>query len=674
METQSPFASMDAFLAVPRVGRLVLSPDGSTLVAPVQTLAPDGKKYLSALWRIDPDGGPARRLTWSSPGETAPAFLPDGDLLFVSARPDPAPDPGATEDSDGPGLWRLPAGGGDAQLIATRPGGLGAPLIARDSATVVVTAGVLHGAADDDAKKRADRRSGDVSAILHEGLPVRHWDHDLGPEQDRLLVLGEAGPSGRCPLRDLTPDAGSALVEAATAITPDGATVFTSWRTVHPGGRESIRLQALDVAAGTSRVFAARDDDPGDQHDYTGPAVSPDGRLLVHVDVRTESGQRAPTQTLVVADLATGETRDLLAGFGLWPQQAVFAPDSSAVFFLANQAGHCPLFRVELDGGQVTRLSRSGAYSEICPSPDGAHVYALRNHIDSPPRPVRLDARAADQDPVYLDAPGAVAELPGRMEEVEAEAPDGARVRAWLVRPEGDAPAPLLLWVHGGPLMSWDTWSWRWNPWLMAARGWAVLLPDPGLSDGYGDDFVQRAWGHWGPVPFADLMAVTDATVARPDIDGTRTAAMGGSYGGYMTNWIAGHTDRFQALVTHASLWALESFMGSTDHPGAWMLEWGYADTEPDRYERNSPNRHASALVTPMLVIHGDRDYRVPIGEGLGLWSELTRRGVEAKFLYFPDEGHWILKPGNVKVWYQTVHAFLEHHVLGQEWVRPDLV
>ena len=290
--------------------------------------------------------------------------------------------------------------------------------------------------------------------------------------------------------------------------------------------------------------------------------------------------------------------------------------------------------------------------------PRVAGLYALRNHVGGPPRPVRLDARATDQDPVALQAPGDVGTLPGRMEEVEASAADGTRIRGWLVLPDRDDPAPLLLWVHGGPLMSWSTWSWRRNPWLLAARGWAVLLPDPGLSRGYGEEMMQRAWGRWGPVPFADLMAVTDA--ARADIDASRTATMGGSYGGYMVNRIAGHTDRFAAIVTHASLWTLDRFVTTTDHPDRWAMEWGYPDEDAELYERNSPHRSAGSIQTPMLVIHGDKDYRVPVGD--------------AKLLYFPDEGHWITKPGNVKIWYETVTAFLDHHVLGAAWTRPPML
>jgi dipeptidyl aminopeptidase/acylaminoacyl peptidase len=228
--------------------------------------------------------------------------------------------------------------------------------------------------------------------------------------------------------------------------------------------------------------------------------------------------------------------------------------------------------------------------------------------------------------------------------------------------------------VHGGPVMSWNAWSWRWNPWLMAARGYAVLLPDPALSTGYGHHVITRGWDHWGGNPYTDVMAITDAVVQRPDIDAERTAMMGGSFGGYMANWIAGHTDRFRAIVSHAGLWALDQMFGTTDGPPFWRRHFGDPRSQPERYLASSPHLHAEKIVTPMLIIHGDKDYRVPIGEALRLWWDLVYQSVDARFLYFPDENHWILKPGDVQVWYQTVLAFLAEHVLGEDWQRPDLL
>jgi dipeptidyl aminopeptidase/acylaminoacyl peptidase len=669
MPEPAPFESLDAYLELPRVAGLVAAPDRSRLVATVQTLSADRTEHRSSLWEIDPDGGPARRLTWSDEGERAPALLPGGDLLFVSERPAPGADDGGKRAR----LWLLPAAGGDPQVVVDRAGGVSGALVAARSGSVVLTAPALDGPAAGDDGRRSARKQAGVSAVLFEQLPVRHWDHDLGPDHPHLFATRPAS-SGPWGLEDLTPDPGSALEEADAAVSADGRMLYTGWRVGAANARERWQLVGIDTATAERTVLATDDRQSREEHEYSSPAVAPDGSWLAVLDTRVGTPEVAPTTTLVLVDLATGQRRNLLPGFDLWPAHPVASVDSRAVFFVADQAGHVPVFRVDVESGEVTRLSRSGAYSSLCPSADGRYLFALRSHIDSPPRPVRLEATGADQQPVVLDAPGDVGALPGRVEDVSAVAPDGARVRAWLVLPDAERPAPLALWVHGGPLMSWDSWSWRWNPWLLAARGWAVLLPDPGLSQGYGDEFVQRAWGQWGPVPFADLMAVTDEVAARPDIDAARTAAMGGSYGGYMANWIAGHTDRFSAIVTHASLWTLDRFVVTTDHPGYWADEWGWADAEPERYTRNSPHLHADAITTPMLVVHGDKDYRVPIGEGLALWTDLVRRGIPAKFLYFPDEGHWVTKPGNAKTWYETVLAFLDHHVLGEGWKPPDLL
>jgi dipeptidyl aminopeptidase/acylaminoacyl peptidase len=374
----------------------------------------------------------------------------------------------------------------------------------------------------------------------------------------------------------------------------------------------------------------------------------------------------------------TGDARDLLSGIDRRPLEAAWAADSGSVYFTADDQGRRPVFQADLATGEITRLTTDdGAYESLCPAPGGRLLYALRSAVSEPPTPVLLDVTGPGREPLRLPCPGSPLELPGRLEEVDAVSDDGARVRAWLVLPDAataDQPAPLLLWVHGGPVMSWNAWSWRWNPWLMAARGYAVLLPDPALSTGYGQHFIARGHGEWGGQPYADLMAITDAAVARPDIDETRTAMMGGSFGGYMANWIAGHTGRFRAIVSHAGLWALDQMFGTTDLPSYWRKIFGDPATQPERYVVNSPNRHVGEISTPILVIHGDKDYRVPVGEALRLWWDLQGRAKEARFLYFPDENHWILKPGHVRVWYETVLAFLAEHVLAEEWRRPDLL
>jgi dipeptidyl aminopeptidase/acylaminoacyl peptidase len=655
------FASFDDFLTLARIDALTLAPDGSRLVATISERNDDGNKLVSALWELDPSGSDAaRRLTRSDKGERGAAFHPDGSLLFVSSR--------GADDDEPPALWRLPAMG-EAEPLLSRPGGIATVGIARATGALVIAAPTLPGATDADSEeeRRKARKDAKVAAVLHTESPVRFWDHDLGPDEVRLL----AGTAPDADPVDLTPEPGRALDEASFAVTPDGTTVITEWRIPDEPGFPRSQLVAIDTSNGSQRVLA---DEP--YVFYGSPAVSRDGASVVCVRVVDSTYDTPPTHGLWLIDLASGEGRELLADPDSWPGQPQFSADGSAVFFTADEQGHRPIFRIALDTGAVTRVTADGHYTNVCVHPDGATLFALRDAVDSPPRPVRLDATATDGQPIELLAPGTT-DAPGRVERVSATAPDGTEVQGWLALPDDASPqqkAPLLLWIHGGPLSSWNSWSWRWNPWLLVGKGYAVLLPDPALSTGYGAKMIERGWGQWGGAPYTDLMAITDEIAARPDIDETKTAAMGGSYGGYMANWVAGHTDRFRCIVTHASLWALDQFQGTTDHPAYWAREWGLPAERPERFAEWSPHHFAKAITTPMLVIHGDKDYRVPIGEALRLWWDLQREGVESSYLYFPDEGHWVLKPGNARVWYETVWAWLAQHVHGEAWERPTLL
>ncbi len=676
--TETPFHDLDAYVALPRVSRLVLSPDGTRLVTAVTTLDPKRTAYVTALWEVDPAGRrPARRLTRGAQGESGAAFTPDGDLLFVAARPSSA----EPEDEPPAALWLLPAAGGEPRLVARRQAGVGAVVVAHDAPVALVTSDVLPSAADDadDERRRAARKDLKVGAILHDSYPVRYWDHDLGPASPHVFAadLTTGADEAAWSLRDLTPDARGTLHEQEPALSPDGRTLVVGWDAPAARGDRRARLVALEVASGERRTLVDDDD-----ADLFHPVVSPDGRWVAFGRESRSTPQTAPTVRLAVVPLLGGEPRVLAPGWDRWPSSWVWLPDSSGLLVVADDDGRAPVFLVGLDD-EVTRLtSDDAAFSDVVVGPDGTVAYALRSSYAAPPHPVRIDLTRAGSGGSArpLPGPAPVPALPGRLTEVQTTAEDGTRVRSWLALPEGGAgPAPALLWIHGGPLSSWNAWSWRWNPWLLVARGYAVLLPDPALSTGYGQDFVQRGWGAWGAAPFTDLMAVTEAAVARPDVDETRTAAMGGSFGGYMANWVAGHTDRFAAIVTHAGLWALDQFGPTTDAAFYWAREM-----TPQMAQDNSPHRHVAQIRTPMLVVHGDRDYRVPIGEGLRLWYELlSASGLPAddegrsphRFLYFPDENHWVLRPQHAKVWYGTVEAFLARHVLGRDDVPyPDVL
>jgi len=676
----TPFHDLGDYLDIPRVNGLQLSPDGTWLAASVAMVSADRKKMLSSIWRIDPAGGPSRRLTRSAEGEGDPRFLPDGSLLFISKRPDP--DGGDNGSGARPALWLLPADGGEARVAASLPGGVSAVETGAGGGIVVAgpvldaTHAMSDGAASDggpadgetmeaDARLREARADAGVSAVLHESGIIRFWDADLGPDDLRLFAV-TADPGAEAGPRDLTPDATRAFIEHTFAVSPDGVLAATNW-TWWRGERYHADLVLIELATGTRKVLLS---DP--EADFHSPSFAPDGRSLCCVRSRHDTQGAPGDSTLVLLSLdANGPARDLLPGFDRWPGEAAWDPAGRFAYFTADDGGRRPVFRVEVATGQVARVTADdGHYTTLRPAPDGT-LYALRDAVDETPTPVRVDLGTGAFE--RLAAPGQRPATPGALTEITATADDGQPIRGWLVLPDGastDRPAPLLLWVHGGPRSSWNSWQWRWSPWLMAARGYAVLLPDPALSTGYGLHHIKRGYRDWGPRTFADVMAITDAAVARADIDAGRTAMMGGSFGGYMANWIAGHTPRFKAIVSHASLWVMDQMMATTDAPASFLPEFA----DPDVLTANSPHRFVEAITTPMLVIHGDRDYRVPIGEALRLWWDLQRHGKTVKFLYFPDENHWVLSPGNVRAWYSTVYAFLAHHVLGEAWQRPELL
>ena len=741
MPTDSPatpattVSEITDFIEIPRIDGLSLSPDGHTVVLSVSVLDTKKTSYVRALWSIPADGrGTPRRLTRSAKGEGGPAFTGSGDVLFVSTRSDAdaadAPDGDATAQ-----LWLLPERGGEARAVTRLAGGVDSiAATAAHSDTVILGTALLPSSTslEDDAARRTMRSEKKVSAILHSSYPIRFWDHDLGPDEPHLLSLdlsdaledsvlsgiavgddaaddapasdsgdakgpadasGPSGPSGPSSASDasaaantpsptpypdylprpvdLTPTPGRTADTGGQALSPDGGTLLASLGVQETQGTR-LTLVAIDVASGSRTTLF---DEPGVS--FEEPVISPDGARIAYLRCPYDTPEEPGDRELWVANLDGSDARRLAPDWDRWPSSYAFDANSGHLLVAADQNGRGPIFRIALADDSVTQLTDDDyTYTNVCASPDGESVVALRSSYLEPSSPVRIDI--ASRSVTRLPSPVRVPQTTARLEEVECVASDGARVRAWLLLPEGTSaatPAPLVLWIHGGPLNSWNAWSWRWNPLLLVQRGYAVLLPDPALSTGYGLDFIRRGWNSWGDKPYTDLMSITDAAETREDIDETRTTAMGGSFGGYMANWIAGHTDRFSCIVSHASLWAMDQFVHTTDSSYHWLREF-----TPEALEENSPHRSVDRITTPMLVVHGDKDYRVPIGESLRLWSELTAHSASEdgtsvhRFLFYPDENHWILKPQHSVVWYQTVLAFLDEHVHGAAWKRPELL
>jgi dipeptidyl aminopeptidase/acylaminoacyl peptidase len=620
----------DSSLALPRVTALALSTDGSRLVATISQYDEESGKQVPSLWELDPAGaGEPQRLTHSKEGESQPVFHHDGSLYFVSSR--------ANEDK--PALWRLPAVG-EAEKVLARPGGVEA--VRTGGGTVVVKTPVMPGAADAEAdeKLRKDRKA---TGILHTTTPTRIWNQELGPDESRLQVVGG---------NDLTPEPGHALADMDFVVTPDGSTVVTMWAAPRPGWPQ-VQLVAIDTTTGVRRVLA---DDPS--AGFRNAAVSHDGRYVAALRRQDPEPDVPPSGSLVLIDLTTGEQRDLVNDPDVWvcePPELQFATDDSAVFFVVDDHGERPIMRVDVQSGELTRVTEDGGYQSL---QAGDALYAIRSSVDSPPSPVRVDLSTGEV--VHLMPKTTV----GKLERVATTLADGTQVEGWLLLPDTSEPAPLVVNIHGGPHMAAGGWNWRWNNALFLDAGYALLQPDYSLSVGYGAAFIERGWEGWGATAYVDLMAIVDAVVQRPDIDGERTAAIGGSFGGYLVNWIAGHTDRFRCLVSHAGIWSFLGQNSESDYTGYFGgRQFGYPEERPERYAERSPVTYLANVVTPTLVIHGADDERVPYGQGLHLFNDLQRKGVESAFLSFPDEGHHVLQPANSRLWHHTVRDWLAKYL-----------
>jgi len=648
------FSDPEALLRLPRLASVAALPGGRVLAA-IQEADEHGAKTPSALWELDPAGTePARRLTRSEKGESGPRPGPDGTVLFTSSRPDPA---GASFE-DKAGIWRLPTSG-EPELVAAAPGGLELLAVADDGAMLAATSVLPGGTLEDDEERRTARKDAKRTTIWHTGMPIRQWDHEIG-DQERHLVL--VSPDGE--LADLTPGVGTvALTSASADLSPDARTVATSWTRRVTGGETRSDLVLLDVASGERTTLLAADDEV----QFSSPSYSPDGARLAYVRSTLSSPAETSLSRLEIRTLSGGDTVTVELG-DLTVSDLEWA-DPTTLLVAGDLHSSGAVLVVDARTGSSRTLAADGVFSSLSAAEDGT-VLALRSDVGTPPRPVRI---TADGTAWELPAPGGVGALPGTLEWVSTDV-DGIEVGGWLCVPasaNASAPAPVMLWIHGGPHGSYNAWSWRWCPWFAVEAGYAVLMPDPAMSTGYGDAGLNRGWPRRPDIVFRECETLLDAVLERAELDGTRTAMLGASFGGFMANWIAGHTDRFDAIVSHAGLWALPQQHRTTDAAAWKMRVHGHEDEDPDWYRAFSPHHEIDAITTPMLVTHGNRDYRVPVSEALRLWWDLVSawdgdpEDMPHRFLQLTSENHWVLTPSNAVVWNRAVLAFCDQHVLG---------
>jgi dipeptidyl aminopeptidase/acylaminoacyl peptidase len=643
-----------------RLGDPQVSPDGKWIAYQSTQVDTTAWTRNADIWLSPAAGGAPRRFTEDPRSDTRPRWSPDGRrLAFVSTR-----DGGAQ-------VWIAEVAGGAARKVTSMPTEAGGVLWL-DDRTLLVTSDVYPdcgpaaaGGAYDAAcnRKRLEAAANSSSARVYDDLLYRHWTAWEDLRRTHLHVVDVATGDAR----DLTP--GESDVPPFTVGGPDDYDVSPDGKEVafvRKEGKEALstngELFVVPVAGGEATKVAGSAGYDGE------PRYSPDGAMIAF-RAQMRAGYEADRWRLLVYDRRTRAVRNLTEPFDRQVGDIAWSPDSRTLYFTAEDEARIPIFSVPAAGGPVRKIAGGASFGDLRAAPDGSLV-ATAARLTHPAEIYHVAAGTGAATPVTrvndsVLAPFALA--PG--ESVHYTGAAGKTVQAWVVKPASFDPTrryPLLVLIHGGPQGEWgESWSYRWNPQVFAAAGYVVFMPNPRGSVGWGQEFVDDVSGDWGGRAYEDVMRGTDFAEALPYVEKGRTAAAGASYGGYMVDWINGHTTRFRALVSHDGVFDLRSMYGATEE--LWFPEWEFRGpywANPEMYEKWSPSRFVSNFKTPTLVVHGELDYRVPLEQGLGMFTALQRQGVPSRLLVFPDEGHWVLQPVNSVRWYQEVIGWLD------QWMR----
>ena len=649
--SQNRSYTVDDLLKVRRVSDPQVSPDGRRVAFAIGDVNFADNRAVNQIYVTSVDGGAElKRLTDGRGSSSAPRWSPDGKKIAYIT---------------GGQIWTMDSDdGGDKEQVTKISTGAAAPVWSPDSKWIAFTSDVYPDCKDDQCNKTRDEQAENskVKAHIVSRLLYKHWDEWRDVKRTHVFVVSSKGGTARQITEgdwDSPPYAAASGVDYA--FSPDSREIAFLR---NPDKVEAISTNSdifvMPLSGGAAKNITVRN------RGYdASPIYTRDGKQIIYRSQAT-AGFEADRWRLMAYNRATGASVELTRGFDQQVDDVVLSPDGNHIYFTAGEHGKHPIFRVASGGGVPERIVSNIFASGLNITADGRKLVFLSSSMIAPPEVYSVNADGSAVTALttinrQLIAP----ENLKAAEDVEWTGAMGKKIHGFIVKPANFDPSkkyPLLVLIHGGPQSAWyDNWSYRWNPQVFANAGYVVFAPNPRGSVSYGQQFVNEISGDWAGKVYVDLMnGVVDVLRRNSYLDRSRVGAAGASYGGYMINWILGHNNdprvRFKVLVSHDGVYNLESMYGGTEE--LWFPEWEFKGTpwtNPAMYKRWSPHNFVQNFNTPILIIHGELDYRVPIGEGMQLFTAVQRKGIDSKMLIFPDEGHWVLKPQNLQLWFNTI-------------------
>ena len=661
-QTQKRAIQFDDLIAMHRVSDPQISPDGKWVAYVVSTPDMQANHSVSDIWLVPTTGGAERELTRGG-SDSRPRWSPDGKkIAFLSSRD------GAQQ------VYVISLYGGESSRLTLLSTGADNEVWSPDGKWMAFVSSVYPDCKDDDCNKSRDNAASKnaVKAHVAERLLYRHWTAWADGKRSHLFVIpanGSGAPMDLSPGADYDVPPFNLGAPEAIAFSPDSKELCFTANTDNDEALSTngdLFTVPVEGGAAPKRITSNKGDD-------WGPAYSPDGKWIAYRS-QTTPGYESDRWQLLILNRDTGERKDLTSDFDRNVETYEWAPDSRTIYFQAEDRAEMPIYSILVSAGsKPTPVVAEGFNAEFALSADGKEFAFSRSSLTYPAELFSAKSDGAGAKQVTHQNSALVEQLDmSAAEPFWFEGAGGTKVEGLLVKPphfDAAKKYPMLFLIHGGPQGAWDDeWGYRWNPQVMASPEYVVVMVNPRGSTGYGQKFTDEIQGDWGGKVYEDLMKGVDYAVAHyPFIDARRLAEAGGSFGGYMTDWIATHSGRFRCLISHAGPYDLTSMYGSTEE--LWFVEHdleGTPWTNPEMYAKWSPSTYAGELGkfrTPTLVVDGELDFRVPYTQDLEFFTTLQRQGVPSKLVIFPDEGHWILKPQNSKFWYQTFLGWLAKYL-----------